>query len=287
MQAQDRCHRLGQKKPVSVYRLVTENTVEEKIVERAQQKLKLDAMVVQQGRLKEKDKLSKEDVMAAVRFGADAVFRSEESTITDLDIDVILERGKAKTEELANKISKAEKGDMLDFRLDGGVSAQTFEGIDYSDANLRNQLRLLAADSMGKRERRPPPSTYSAIITVQKSMVIKNRKIKLPKVLRLPSMEDYQFYNRERLMELSKMEFEMFATLRETGKVPPMEVLEEKKTILPDEIGREKLELLEEGFGDWTRSQFFHFVKASTKFGRDDFENIATEMGEYAHIMWI
>lgn len=35
-----------------------------KLQERAQQKLKLDAMVVQQGRLKESDKLSKEDVMA-------------------------------------------------------------------------------------------------------------------------------------------------------------------------------------------------------------------------------
>ena len=32
LQAQDRCHRLGQKKPVNVYRLVTENTVEEKII---------------------------------------------------------------------------------------------------------------------------------------------------------------------------------------------------------------------------------------------------------------
>ena len=64
LQAQDRCHRLGQKKPVSIYRLVTENTVEEKIVERAQQKLKLDAMVVQQGRLKESVKLSKGEVMA-------------------------------------------------------------------------------------------------------------------------------------------------------------------------------------------------------------------------------
>ena len=130
--AQDRCHRLGQKKPGSVYRLVSENTVEEKIVERAQQKLKLDAMVVQQGRLKEKDKkVSKEEIMAAVRFGADTVFRSEESTITDEDIDVILERGKVKTKELADKMKEAEKGDMLDFRLDGGISAQTFEGVDY------------------------------------------------------------------------------------------------------------------------------------------------------------
>ncbi len=262
-----------------MFRLVTENTVEEKIVERAQQKLKLDAMVVQQGRLKEKDKLSKEDVMAAVRFGADAVFRSEESTITDMDIDAILERGKAKTKELTDKIKKAEKGDMFDFRLDGGVSAQTFEGIDYSDVELRKQLRLLAADSMGKRERKPPTSTYNVIMQPTKSMVIKNRKVKLPKVLRLPTMEDHQFFNRERLMELSKLEFEMYGNLKETDQVPPAEYLEQKRTILPDELGQEKIELLEEGFGDWTRSQFFHFVKSATKFGRDDLDNIATDMG--------
>ena len=39
-----------------MYRLVTENSIEEKVVERAQQKLKLDAMVVQSGRLEEGNK---------------------------------------------------------------------------------------------------------------------------------------------------------------------------------------------------------------------------------------
>eukprot|EP00934_Nitzschia_sp_Nitz4_P002372 Nitzschia sp. Nitz4//scaffold15_size197535//114083//119000//NITZ4_001588-RA/size197535-processed-gene-0.80-mRNA-1//-1//CDS//3329537745//2367//frame0 len=278
LQAQDRCHRLGQKKPVSVYRLVSENTIEEKIVERAQQKLKLDAMVVQQGRLKEKDKVSKEEMMAAVRFGADTIFRSEESTITDEDIDVIIQRGAAKTKELTEKIQKAEKGDLLDFRLDGGVSAQTFEGVDYSDKELRDQLRLLAANTMGKRERRPPPTSYNPIMHPKKSMIVNNRRIKLPKSLRLPSMEDHHFYNRERLLELGKLEFETYATLREAGKLPSREFIDKTKTLLPDELGQEKIDLLEEGFGHWTRSQYFHFIKACAKYGRDDIEAIAADM---------
>uniref|UniRef100_A0A7S4K713 Chromatin-remodeling complex ATPase chain n=1 Tax=Odontella aurita TaxID=265563 RepID=A0A7S4K713_9STRA len=278
LQAQDRCHRLGQKKPVSVYRLVTENTVEEKIVERAQQKLKLDAMVVQQGRLKEKDKVTKDEIMAAVRFGADTVFRSEESTITDDDIDVILERGKAKTAELAAKIQKADKGDLLDFSLDAGMSAQTFDGVDYSDRDMRNQLRLMAANSMGKRERRAPPTNYNPIMQPKKSMLVNNRKVKLPRVLRLPRMEDHQFYNRERLLELDKLEFETYAALREVGQLPPRDAIEAAGTLLDPELAAEKLDLLEEGFGNWTRSQYFNFVKACAKFGREDLPSIAAEM---------
>lgn len=278
LQAQDRCHRLGQTKPVNVFRLVSENTVEEKIVERAQQKLKLDAMVVQQGRLKDKDKVTKEEIMAAVRFGADTIFRSDESTITDEDIDVILERGIAKTKELNEKIQKADKGDLLDFRLDGGISAQTFEGIDYSDKGLREHLRMLAANSVGKRERRPPPSSYNPIIQSKKSMVVNNRRIKLPKALRLPQMEDHHFYNRERLLELGRLEFENYAALRERGAVPPKEILEREKSLLPPEMAQEKRELIAEGFGNWSRSQYYHFIKACAKYGRDDFAKIAFDM---------
>eukprot|EP01018_Ginkgo_biloba_P031451 Gb_18893 [translate_table: standard] len=48
-QAEDRCHRIGQTKPVTVYRLVTRGTVDENIFEIAKRKLVLDAAVLESG----------------------------------------------------------------------------------------------------------------------------------------------------------------------------------------------------------------------------------------------
>uniref|UniRef100_A0A0C9RXA1 TSA: Wollemia nobilis Ref_Wollemi_Transcript_6762_3365 transcribed RNA sequence n=1 Tax=Wollemia nobilis TaxID=56998 RepID=A0A0C9RXA1_9CONI len=48
-QAEDRCHRIGQSKPVTVYRLVTKGTVDENIFEIAKRKLVLDAAVLESG----------------------------------------------------------------------------------------------------------------------------------------------------------------------------------------------------------------------------------------------
>lgn len=46
----DRAHRIGQTKQVHVYRFITEGSVEERMLERAAQKLRLDQLVIQQGR---------------------------------------------------------------------------------------------------------------------------------------------------------------------------------------------------------------------------------------------
>merc|ERR1719381_166087 len=46
LQAQDRCHRIGQTKPVMIYRMVTANTIDQKIVERPAAKRKLEKMVI-------------------------------------------------------------------------------------------------------------------------------------------------------------------------------------------------------------------------------------------------
>jgi len=49
LQAQDRCHRIGQMKPVIVYRFVTANTIDQEIVERASSKRKLEKMIIHKG----------------------------------------------------------------------------------------------------------------------------------------------------------------------------------------------------------------------------------------------
>lgn len=48
-QAQDRCHRIGQTREVHIYRLISESTIEENILKKANQKRALDNLVIQSG----------------------------------------------------------------------------------------------------------------------------------------------------------------------------------------------------------------------------------------------
>jgi hypothetical protein len=52
----DRAHRIGQKKEVTVFRFMTEDSIEVKVIEKAYKKLALDALVIQQGRLTDQNK---------------------------------------------------------------------------------------------------------------------------------------------------------------------------------------------------------------------------------------
>merc|ERR1711871_252016 len=294
LQAQDRAHRIGQKKAVQVFRLVTDDTVEVKIVERAQQKLKLDAMVVQQGRLQENEKkLSKDELLDTLRFGADKIFKSKDSSITDDDIDTILDQGKKRTEELNSNLADAEKGDMYDFRLDGGMSSQVFDGKDYSNKPSREKDSLVTMQMQfldtGKRERRAI-SSYSE--TIARMSADQGGQRKLPKHLKLPKMEDFQFYNKKRLQELSDTELAMFEAKCEDPDYPPHGMLT-KLIVLPADLMAEKERLISEGYANWNKLMFSAFVRACGKYGRNAHDLIAYEVGvtaeeikDYSKTFW-
>ena len=60
MQAMDRCHRIGQTKPVHVLRLATAHSVEGKMLSRANSKLALEKLVITKGSFRQ-DEFDKDD----------------------------------------------------------------------------------------------------------------------------------------------------------------------------------------------------------------------------------
>ncbi|XP_074489111.1 chromodomain-helicase-DNA-binding protein 2 isoform X2 [Sebastes fasciatus] len=132
LQAQARAHRIGQKKQVNIYRLVTKGTVEEDIIERAKKKMVLDHLVIQRmdttgrtvldnnssGNTSNSNPFNKEELTAILKFGAQELFKEaegEESEPQEMDIEEILrlaetresDQGSSATDELLSQFKVA------------------------------------------------------------------------------------------------------------------------------------------------------------------------------------
>ncbi|PIK44556.1 putative chromodomain-helicase-DNA-binding protein 8-like isoform X3 [Apostichopus japonicus] len=100
LQAQARCHRIGQEKAVKVYRLITRNSYEREMFDKASMKLGLDKAVLQSMRA-DKDSLTapqpltKTEIEDLLRKGAyGAIMEDDESSskFCEEDIEIILQR---------------------------------------------------------------------------------------------------------------------------------------------------------------------------------------------------
>eukprot|EP00611_Tribonema_gayanum_P023708 TRINITY_DN5050_c0_g1_i1.p1 TRINITY_DN5050_c0_g1~~TRINITY_DN5050_c0_g1_i1.p1 ORF type:complete len:1003 (+),score=418.58 TRINITY_DN5050_c0_g1_i1:2044-5052(+) len=103
LQAMARVHRIGQKKAVAVYRLVTAGTVEQRMVQRAQKKMFLDR-IVNRGSSKqaeEETSMSFKEMLDMFRFGMQAAMRTDLATkeITEEQLEAILDRSGYTTAE--------------------------------------------------------------------------------------------------------------------------------------------------------------------------------------------
>ena len=93
MQAQDRAHRIGQKNEVRILRLISSNSVEEKILERAQFKLDMDGKVIQAGKFDNKSTNEERDEMLRVMLeSAEAAQALEQEEMDDEDLNILMMR---------------------------------------------------------------------------------------------------------------------------------------------------------------------------------------------------
>ncbi|GMJ14062.1 chromatin-remodeling protein 11 [Hibiscus trionum] len=278
LQAQDRAHRIGQKKEVQVFRFCTEYTIEEKVIERAYKKLALDALVIQQGRLAEQKTVNKDELLQMVRFGAEMVFSSKDSTITDEDIDRIIAKGEAATAELDAKMKKFTE-DAIKFKMDD--TAELYDFDDDKDEN-KFDFKKIATENWIEPPKRERKRNYSESEYFKQTLRQgAPAKPKEPRIPRMPQLHEFQFFNTQRLSELYEKEVRYLMQTHQKNQVK--DTIDEAE---PEDGGdpltaeelEEKEQLLEEGFSSWSRRDFNAFIRACEKYGRNDIKSIASEM---------
>jgi len=296
LQAQDRAHRIGQTKEVTVFRLITEGTIEEKIVERAEKKLYLDAVVVQQGRLQQQNAaLSKNELMTMVKFGAEAIFRSGGRKISDDDIDAILERDSKRTEETKERFKTDVQHNLLNFKLDsideGSVllapdpSAQTGAGSNFINLPSRT-ARSGARRDVEQEEAQPSKPRGMAMHDFQFFDQTKIRAIE---------EQEHEFAMRRKtqqsLIREAKLRERKERTTTDGGDEPTKNedgtVLESERLTqemnemyIPQEVADEKQRLISEGFQSWQKKDFRIYVAALERFGRQAADEIVSTVAE-------
>eukprot|EP00736_Rhodelphis_marinus_P006316 Rmarinus@m.22515 len=99
IQAQARCHRIGQRKEVKIYRLVTSNSYEQEMFERASKKLGLDQAILHNittEKQADKTQMTNKDIDRLLKHGAYGVYiqddDEEANKFCEEDIDSILQR---------------------------------------------------------------------------------------------------------------------------------------------------------------------------------------------------
>jgi SWI/SNF-related matrix-associated actin-dependent regulator of chromatin subfamily A member 5 len=315
LQAMDRAHRIGQTKQVMVFRFVTENAIEEKVLERAAQKLRLDQLVIQQGRAQQQAKAaaSKDELLGMIQHGAEVIFEQKEDTfskaggITDTDLDDILRKGEERTKEMNKKYETLGLDDLQKFTSEAGA-AYEWNGETFVAKKKEIGLSWI---NPSKRERKE--QSYSMDKYYRNALATggprPDPKPKVPRAPKQMSMNDYQFFP-ARLGDLQEKETAWFR--KENSIKAPLpdgdeEDMEQRlrdqelqqtdidtaEPLTEEEIA-EKEQLATQGFGEWNKRDFQQFVNGSGKYGRNDYPSIALEVDsktahevkDYAKVFW-
>lgn len=117
LQAQDRCHRIGQTRPVIVYRLATKGTVEETLLMSADAKRRLEKLVIRKGGLRtmgQKIDMQNDDeseTLRALLLKDGLVYKASggQQVLSDADLNALCDRSEEAYARAASGLGDAEK----------------------------------------------------------------------------------------------------------------------------------------------------------------------------------
>ncbi|PIN02471.1 DNA helicase [Handroanthus impetiginosus] len=152
LQAMARAHRLGQKKKVMIYRLITRGTVEERIMQLTKKKMALEHLVV--GKLKAQN-INQEELDNILRHGSQELFaddndesvKSCEIYCDDDAIDRLLDRDQVGDKE-ASIDDKEEDGFLKAFKV--------HNYLNFNQAEVKLMIQVANFDYIDKVEEETP-----------------------------------------------------------------------------------------------------------------------------------
>lgn len=313
LQAMDRAHRIGQTKQVIVFRFVTENAIEEKVLERAAQKLRLDQLVIQQGRAQQQTAASKDELLTMIQHGAENVFKTKGATgalaskpdLSEDDLDAILRHGEQKTAELSARYEKLGIDDLQKFTSDSAY--------EWNGENFTNRKKDVGITWINPAKRERKEQFYSIDKYYRQALSggarEKDTKPKAPRAPKQIPIHDWQFFppvlrdlqDRETAYYRKEMGYKVPLGDGNDDDLSEREAerdLEQKEiddaTPLTEEEQAEKMRLWEHGFPNWNRRDFQQFINGSGKHGRHNYRLIAQEIDhktedevrQYAKVFW-
>ncbi|CAI0375698.1 unnamed protein product, partial [Linum tenue] len=156
-QAQDRCHRIGQTREVNIYRLISESTIEENILKKANQKRILDDLVIQSAGyntefFKKLDPLELfsghktlpvKDMLKEKSNGDEA-----EASLSHADVEAALKYAEDEADYMAlKKVEQEEEVDNQEFTEEAIGRPEDDECVNEDEVR---------ADELGEQEMTPP-----------------------------------------------------------------------------------------------------------------------------------
>ena len=265
LQAMDRVHRIGQKKPVKVFRLITQSTMEEKMIEKQTMKLKLDSIIIQKGG-NLKSGLSKEDLTSMVNYGADSIFKAGDD-ITSEDIDIMIQKGEQNAKELQDQSDHLieKKFDLKNFEINAW-NLWEFEDEDYLLKRKELEQKIIADNVVkiledqkkgGRREKLKKMKNMNEDILAPEFETVAAAEPKPPTIV----LPDYRFHkDKVRLIELLEKEYQS--------------KFDSKHLLTPDEI-LDKQEIMKNSFQNWNFREYNRLLEALDIWLPDEFERIA------------